>query len=149
MKINLGCGNNYRDGWANCDISHDVKADKYFDVRKGLPFEPNSAELILAECILEQIGEEFVFVMNELHRVLDLGGTLFVEVPLAPYANAFQDPMDIRHFTKESFTYLNRNHRRYEQYGKHYGFKPWHILQEEFNIKEDWGRMKLTMQPEK
>jgi len=34
MKLNLGCRNNYREGWINAEIDRDCKADTYFDLNK-------------------------------------------------------------------------------------------------------------------
>lgn len=144
MRVNIGCGNNYVDGWVNLDISPEVGADVVCDITGGLPFADDSVLEVLAENVLTQLPNPAAFrdVLNELWRVVKPGGELRVRVPLATHEAAFQDPFDIMRFTRESFTYLDGYHRRYEQYGRHYGFKPWYT-----RVSEDNGiqiRVNLT-----
>lgn len=138
MKLNLGCGRDYREGYVNADISQDVGADAVFDMRNGIPFADNYFEESVVNNSLTQIleGETFVRVMNELHRVTT--GDIYIRVPNAKDICAYQDPLDCRRFTTESFTYMQEGHRRYEQYGKHYGFKPFSV-----SLLEDNGRQMI------
>lgn len=149
MKINLGCGKDYWDGWINCDISKEIKADKYFDVRKGLPFRDDSSKQIQVGCILEQIcsNDDFIFVMNELWRVLMSDGKLTGYVPNALHQNVvFLDPMDCRFFRPETFDYFNYEHNAWKQFGSHYGFKPWGVR----SLSEaDNGILHFEMTPHK
>lgn len=126
IKLNLGCGNDYKEDYENADISRDVKADLYFDVTKGIPRPDNTYNEVLANNVLTQIEKniDFVCVINELWRVTKPKGYILIRVPLATHPCAFQDSMDCRRFTDQSFTYMDIRHRRYEQYGKHYGYKP-------------------------
>jgi predicted SAM-dependent methyltransferase len=143
MKLNLGCGRDYRKGYVNLDISDSVGADIVYDFQKGLPFMDNHFDEVLANNSLTQIrdGDVFVRVMNEIHRVCK--GDVYIRVPNAKHICAFQDPMDSRRFTKESFTYMEGGHRRYEQYGKHYGFLPFKV-----KLLEDNGRqMEFVLTP--
>lgn len=123
-KLNLGCGKDYREGYINADISHLSSADHVFDFTEGIPYKNNYFSEIIANNCLTQIADSktFVFVMNELWRVCK--GEIFIRVPNALDICAWQDPMDCRRFTDQSFTYMEYGHRRYEQYGRHYGFKP-------------------------
>lgn len=130
MKINLGCGRDYKDGWINTDVSRETKADYYFDVSKDVfPFEDNSADEIYCSGVLEQILENqgLIHAMNECHRVLKTGGKFTVIVPNAKYAIASQDPMDVRKFTIPTFNYFIKDDRHYKLYGSVYGFKAWEM----------------------
>lgn len=144
MKLNIGCGRDYRQGWVNIDISRDVKAEEYLDIRKdGLPFADCSVEEIYISGVLEQIGsnDELIFAMNEMHRVLygkgdttmykddAVGGKAVIIVPNARYAIAHRDPMDIRKFTPETFPYFDVAAQEYRLYGSVYGFLPWTDIQ--------------------
>jgi len=131
MKINIGCGRDYREGWFNTDISLDTKADAYFDIGKeSLLAEAGCAEEIFISGVLEQIGPnaEFKFALNQCHYLLKPGGKLVIVVPNAKYAIAHRDPMDIRKFTPDTFRYFLEGTQEYRDYGSVYGFKPWQSL---------------------
>lgn len=126
-KLHLGCGNDYLEGYTNADISSNVKSDIVFDLVLGIPFADDHFSEVLANNVLTQISDsdDFVNVMNELWRVTD--GEIRIRVPYALHECAWQDPMDSRRFTPETFTYMEGGHRRYEQYGRHYGFRPFNV----------------------
>lgn len=129
-RLNIGCGRDYRQGWINTDISHEVKADHYFDIRREkFPFKDELFEEICISGVLEQIGpnEELIHAMNECHRVLKPGGKMTVIVPNAKHAIAHRDPMDVRKFTMATFKYFDPECYEYRDYGSVYGFKPWDL----------------------
>lgn len=133
-KLNLGCGRDYREGWVNVDISEEVKADFYFDIRTDyFTFHLGDlfkCDLIYISGVLEQIGpnEELIHALNECWRVLKLGGQIVIVVPNAKHAIAHRDPMDIRKFTPATFNYFVDGFQEYRDYGSVYGFKPWQTL---------------------
>lgn len=136
MKLNIGCGRDYREGWINIDISESIKVDRLIDIRtEKLPWEGTVIDEIYISGVLEQIGSnvELLFAMNECYRVLKQGGIMTVVVPNARFAIAHQDPMDIRKFTRETFPYFIKGMRHYEEYGSVYGFKGW----TSFDIEEN------------
>ncbi|MCD6213740.1 MAG: methyltransferase domain-containing protein [Candidatus Desulfofervidus sp.] len=148
MKLHIGCGLNYLEGYKNIDVSCKVKADEYYDIRLGVKEEDNSVDEIFASCVLEQIcsNDDFTRVMNEFWRVLKPTGTLRGHVPNASLAIAFRDPMDCRYFTEETFDYFTKGHRLYERYGKIYGLKPWRVTH---CVTSDTGIIHFTMHPVK
>jgi predicted SAM-dependent methyltransferase len=47
VKLNLGCGNEYKDGWVNIDVDKSVRTDiccDFMNLKKY--FKPNSVDLI-------------------------------------------------------------------------------------------------------
>lgn len=138
MKINIGCGRDYREGWLNTDVSLVVKADAYFDIGKdqivvdkeGYYAQDGEADHIYISGVLEQIGDNdrFLHAMNEIWRVLKHDGILEIIVPNAKFAIAHRDPMDIRKFTPDTFRYFIEGNQEYRDYGSVYGFKPWRSL---------------------
>lgn len=136
LKINVGCGRDYREGWVNTDVSEDVRCDYLCDIGKQfLPASEEEAELVYISGVLEQIGpnSELIHAFNECWRVLKPGGIIQIVVPNAKYAIAHRDPMDIRKFTPDTFRYFIEDTQEYRHYGSVYGFKPWHDLHIEEN----------------
>ncbi len=110
VKIHLGCGKKYLEGWVNCDVVTDVKADKYFDFDVvPYPFEPNCADEIFMDNVLEHLRDT-VAVMAELHRILKPGGILKIRVPYAKSDWAFQDPTHKHFFTERSMDYYTEGY---------------------------------------
>lgn len=85
IKLNLGCGTNYFDGWINIDNNSDnniAKLDLNFDLRNPLPFEENSVDFIYNEHFLEHLTvEEGLKALRDFKRVLKPGGVLRIAMP--------------------------------------------------------------------
>lgn len=134
MKLNLGCGRDYREGYVNVDISKETKTDLCFDLRTEYlthHFGEGAVEEIYISGVLEQIGsnDELIHVMQQCHKVLKPGGKMRVIVPNAAYAIAHQDPMDVRKFTKPTFFYFLKGDRHHDLYGSVYGFPGFSALE--------------------
>lgn len=131
MRLNLGCGQEYLPGYVNVDISKEVKADHYLDIRTAkLPADDNSCDEVYCGSVLEQVllNEHLVHVLNECWRVLKSGANLRFVVPNSRYAITYQDPFDCRHFIAETFYYFDVQKVHYQRFGKTYGFKPWRVV---------------------
>lgn len=79
MKLNLGSGNDYRQGYVNIDIRTNIKADKHWNI-KDLQYEDNTVDEIVIQDVLEHFKNP-VKILKECHRVLNLGGVLIIRVP--------------------------------------------------------------------
>ncbi len=80
-KLNLGCGEDKKDGYINVDWSPLVKPDVAHDLNATpYPFEDNSVDLIEAFHVLEHLEKPFA-LMKEFHRILKAGGVLHIKVP--------------------------------------------------------------------
>lgn len=125
--LSIGSGKNPIKGAVNLDILPLEGIEVVRDITKGLPFNSGEFNLVIADYVLEQIQntKDFMFVMNEIHRILKSNGILELKVPNAEFPVAHKDPFDTRTFTRETFDYFNIHHYRYSYYG--YGFEPWII----------------------
>lgn len=124
VKLDIGCGRtwkNLRDkfGMIGIDI-YDFGQAHVLDVRKGIPWEDNSVDIIRASHFLEHLTpEEAVSVLNEMWRVLKPEGTLHAIVPSALHSKSYVLPH--RSFwTEDTFRDLAREDR-----GNVYGIKQW------------------------
>lgn len=126
MRINLGCGLDNKDGYTNVDIVR--PCDIIADFESGvLPFDDESAVEVNASQLMEHI-HNFIPLMNEIYRILKVGGKLKVDVPIYPYREAFQDPTHCRVFTSNSFKYFLKNDNLFESFGKTYGIQGFSAL---------------------
>ena len=85
MRLHLGCGRHYLDGWVNVDIVPHPKAKKPPDVLGSvtkLGFPDQSADEIMAIHLFEHMNKhEAIKTLHEWARVLKQGGRLILEMP--------------------------------------------------------------------
>lgn len=130
LKLNIGCGKIHFDGYVNIDISEDCKPDKVLDIREGLGmYKDDSVDEIIANGVLEMIlpNEEFLFVLNELWRVIRPNGIIKGQVPSIDPRVLMLDPFDRRWFQVGTFNYWNYKEHSWREFGTQYGFKPWDV----------------------
>lgn len=111
LKINLGAGAEPKDGFVNVDhldlpgidIVHNLVMLPY-------PFADNSAELVHAIDVLEHLPNYtpdwkpmIVAFIDEMYRILKLGGELYIQTPGFRAEFAFQDPTHVRPFHPKTF----------------------------------------------
>ena len=83
MKINLGCGTNYLEGYVNVDPQEGKKVDARRDAMQFLrALDDNRVDEILCEHLLEHIPPVDGFLLiQECFRVLRIKGELIIECP--------------------------------------------------------------------
>lgn len=81
QKINLGCGEDKKEGYVNVDWSPLVHPDVVHDLNViPYPFPDSSVDLIEAFHVLEHLDKPFA-LMKEYHRILKPGGVVHIKVP--------------------------------------------------------------------
>lgn len=85
VKLNIGCGTDYKRGWINIDNNSDnniEKLDLNWDLRNPLPFGDGTVDFIFNEHFFEHLKvEEALPVMQDLLRVLKPGGVVRIAMP--------------------------------------------------------------------
>lgn len=82
MKLHIGCGNNYLDGWVNLDIDTSLKCDVYEDATQLKSIKDSSCDVIYACHILEHLSRhEYLSVLEVWHKKLKPHGSLRISVP--------------------------------------------------------------------
>lgn len=82
-KINLGCGNDIKEGWENYDYEERTDGVKNLDISKlPLPFPDNYADEILLKHVFEHLSCNKFQLMQELSRILKPDGKLTITVPI-------------------------------------------------------------------
>ncbi len=81
VKIDIGCGDNKKKGFIGIDLIPSSDVNIVCDIGKwGLPLKDNSVDQIFAFHFLEHI-DNVMFVMDEIYRVLKIGGIAEIVVP--------------------------------------------------------------------
>ncbi len=105
MKVNLGSGKNYLQGYVNVDINPMWKPDRVWDVSRSIPSDMVGAcEEIIAHDVLEHIPD-LVSAMTNCLALLKEGGTMDISVPYYLSLGAWQDPTHVRAFNENSWVY--------------------------------------------
>lgn len=112
VRLNLGSGGDYREGWINLDRNEDV-ADVAHDLTDfPWPFDDDSVDWIFADQILEHLppvpGERDTVLqaLQEVQRILRPGGRMYIGVPYGGSQSDFSHIGHYRHFAYNSFRFL-------------------------------------------
>jgi len=100
IKLNLGCGQNLKEGYINVDKFNSFSPDVVCDLEvTPWPFESNSVDEITMYHVLEHLGADvnvFFAVMKEMYRVCAPGAVIHIAVP-HPRSDSFDgDPTHVR-----------------------------------------------------
>jgi len=80
VKLNLGCGNVYKEGWINLDIDKSYKVDIVADIRLNLPFKDRSFDFVLLDNVIEHLTYfQGYKLLREIYRILEDKGILQLE----------------------------------------------------------------------
>jgi hypothetical protein len=114
--LNLGCGTKLKkpgedgfDEWINADIREDVGADMVFDCTIGIPFPTGYFVRVHLDNVLEHFrSEEAIALINEVDRVIEVGGTVRVIVPHFQSQGSVQDWTHKSYWSPRNFLYSNQ-----------------------------------------
>lgn len=83
MRLNLGAGDWYADGWTNVDRSGcPHRKDLTADIRRPLPFDPGTVERVYCGHVLEHLPiEDCLQALDHVRDLLAPGGELLVVGP--------------------------------------------------------------------
>lgn len=139
MKLDLGSGENPRDGFEGVDFFSPSARHKVNLCKFPWPWEDSSVEELSSSHFIEHLPTVYVKengnfclspedssdrdllckFMDEAYRILKPGGIFTIMVPSARSNQGFQDPTHRRFFVAESFYYFNANWRDQRKLG-HY-----------------------------
>jgi SAM-dependent methyltransferase len=112
ISLDIGCGSNPQNPFeASKVIGVDLFENSQKEIKKcmlgfeALPYETNSIDYISAFDLIEhiprvhfqdgKISTPFIFLMNEIWRVLKNNGILLSFTPIIPFHGAHQDPTHV------------------------------------------------------
>jgi SAM-dependent methyltransferase len=110
-RLNLGCGDDYREGWVNVDVGKCRKDVEHNLETLPLPFADNQFDYILLQHVIEHVArDKFPLFMRELHRISAPHGVIHIEAPYFNSKNAWTDFTHKNFITEESFGYFDETH---------------------------------------
>jgi len=139
MKLHLGCGNDYRQGYVNLDSSPEVGPDFVWNLENTpLPFEDNSIDEVLANHVLEHI-HNFIPLMHELHRISKKKAIIKIRTPFFAAWGQYNDPTHVRFFSPFTFNYFNK----WKNYSHQVGANTTMFVPKKIKINFGIGRAKI------
>lgn len=88
MKLNIGSGKDYKDGWVNLDINTRFKADIYRDIMNFDPFEfdLDGFDEVYAKDVLDHITfNDLKKLLRRIYSWINHQGTLIIHLPNFDY----------------------------------------------------------------
>ena len=99
IKINLGCGQDYKNRWINVDFNKKINADVYCDLTKRLPFKNDYADVIFMDNVIEHIKPDRYFqFLDEIHRICKKGAVIHIYAPHYSGMYALKHPTHYKFF---------------------------------------------------
>ena len=106
-KLNLGCGNDIREGYLNIDFERFKGIDKIIDLDKiPYPFKNDQFQEIVINNVLEHLENPYA-VLKEIHRISRSRAVIKIMVPHFSSSNSWGDIQHKRGFNLETFTNKN------------------------------------------
>lgn len=103
MKLNLGCGEDIREGYINIDYHSFEGVDKIFNLNHiPYPFEDSSITEIIMQNILEHLDNPFQ-VMKEIYRICKNKAIIKIRIPHFSSCNCWGDIEHKRGFNYSTF----------------------------------------------
>ena len=139
MKLHLGCGTNYKEGWVNVDLDPNVKADWHGDCNE-MPFANDTFDYIYTHHVLEHFDDLFK-ILYEISRVSKNGAILEIIVPYWSWSQNQGNPYHKLYFSEHTMRFFDKENGIYKR-GQTQPFS----LQElecDFNEQEIHWKLKL------
>jgi len=112
--LNIGCGtkpiaSTAEEEWINLDIRPLPGVDVVRDIRYGLPFADAVFDELLCDNNLEHLASpDAIRLINEMGRILIVGGIVRIIVPHGESACQWQDPTHVSAWVPRSFQYWSQ-----------------------------------------
>lgn len=114
--LDVGCGINKYPGAIGIDRIAGSRADVLVDIdRLPYPFRDRSFDEVRAVHVIEHVAD-VIRTMEEFHRLLRKGGSVFVATPHYTDFSSFCDPTHRWHLNSYSFRYFGEDHAGFGYY---------------------------------
>ncbi len=128
MRLYLGAGNKRLDSYVHVDVEQTDTVDRVHDLNQiPWPWDNDSAEIIVAEDVVEHLAINLIQFCDEAWRVMRPGGELFIRTPHHTSDSSWIDPTHHWHLNEQAFQYLDPDSHWGKQY-PHYTQRKWRIV---------------------
>lgn len=164
--LDLGSGDNPRNPYSQEQVFGTDQSNLFANTNilkcalgfQPIPFPDNSFESVSAYDLIEHIPRQsinpldgslvfpFIFLMNEIYRVLKPNGLFLALTPAYPAKQAFQDPTHVNFITEDTHSYFVKNgidSTRYGFIGNFQKVEVSRVFPEELYLKETPFKLKL------
>jgi len=110
--VNIGAGQHHKEGTISVDPAYQHEDKEHVRAfGEHLPYADASVDMVICGAVLEHVKEPSK-IITEIHRVLKLGGRMYVDMPfLYPFHSA---PSDYNRLTLEGLEYLCKDFQEIE-----------------------------------
>lgn len=106
VKLNLGSGNHYLNGYVNVDNNQHAHADVVWDLNNyPYPFADNSCDEILASHVIEHLLDPLIF-LQELYRIGNHGAQIIIKCP--HFSGNWFHPRHLTAISTKLFDFLDK-----------------------------------------
>lgn len=143
IKLDIACGANKQEGFTGIDIRPLKGVDIVHDLEKfPWPVESNSVTIAIASHFLEHVKPWLsIDLMNEVWRVLCVGGTFAAVVPYPGSRGFWQDPTHCNGWSEVTFQYFDPSYPLYNIYEP----SPW-AIRKGFPIWQPMGNLEVILE---
>ena len=107
VRLQLGCGNDPKQGWINHDLMPLLDVDVVHDLKdRPWPWADNTIDEIWAKDVLEHLPDT-LGTMEELYRITKPGASVYIAVPYWNSWEAVTDPTHVRQFNEFTFNFFD------------------------------------------
>lgn len=142
-RIDLGCGGNKQKGFIGVDKRDLPGVDIVMNLEEfpWLPIPDSSCELVVCSHFIEHLKPWLTIdFMNEVWRILEVGGDFALSLPYAGSRGFWQDPTHCNGLNEVTWQYFDPEYPLYGIYKP----KPWKILKG-FPVYQVQGNMEVVL----
>lgn len=141
-RLDIGCGGNKQKGFIGIDKRELPGVDIVHDLESfPWPVPDNSCEIAIASHFIEHVKPWLMLdLMNEVWRVLEVGGDFCIAVPYAGSRGYWQDPTHVNGCNEVTWQYFDPEYPLYGIYNP----KPWKI-KKGFPVYQIQGNLEVIL----
>ena len=136
--LNLGCGHRFVKGAIHHDRTlHDPRVDVAYDLNDlPWPWRDGEFDEVHAWSVLEHLQLDLLESLNEVWRILKVGGVLHIKVPYWRHETCWRDPTHRRGYTLETFDLFDSSTALGAEY-EFYTQRRWRIIESDWVYRLD------------